>query len=432
MRVYRSWGRYPEPPKEQRVFRLHWEDDALPAGMLLPFGNGRSQGDVCLTHGTLLDMRRLNRILAFDVSKGIITAQAGITLDEILRVTMPRGWMLPVVPGTRFVTLGGAIANDVHGKNHHAEVFGGSFGHHVTDLTLRRSDGTVRVCAAGEDWFRATVGGLGLTGIITRATIQLMPVMGGTLERKIINFSGLDGFFEHALANPEWDYSVAWVDATAPASKLGRGYLELARWSNEAAPLAAPPPVLLDVPFRFPVSAINPLTVKVFNEVWLRRPRASLTTVPYASFFWPLDGVGHWQNVYGPTRFVQCQFVAPLAEAPRLIRDILVLAREKGRPSFLNTLKLMGGRKAAGMLSFPREGVALALDFPFHGSQTLAMLRTMEDRVMDAGGAFYPAKDAVMSSSAFRQAYPAWKDFSGYRDERMCSAFWTRVMGEHE
>lgn len=429
-REYRSWGRYPEPPAGQRAVRPLWTDEVLPEGKLLAFGNGRSQGDVCLTSGTLVDMRGLNRILAFDAGKGTITAEAGITLDEILQVTLPKGWMLPVVPGTRFVTLGGAIANDVHGKNHHAEKFGGSFGHHVTGLTLRRTDGTVKVCKAGDKWFMATVGGLGLTGIICSATIQLMPVLGGRLERKIINLRGIGEFFEHAEANTGWDYSVAWVDATAPAARLGRGYLELARWSDDGDDLVGPPPVRLAIPFRLPVSAINPLTVKIFNEMWLRRPRAAHTTVPYPSFFWPLDGIARWQNAYGPTRFVQCQFVVPMKEAVQVLPQVLTMAKAEGKPSFLNTLKVMGDRKAAGMLSFPRAGVALALDFPFHGEATLKMLRRIEDVVMTAGGALYPAKDAAMSGRAFRTAYPRWKEFLAYRDPNMSSALWERVMGE--
>ncbi|MBI1309470.1 MAG: FAD-binding protein [Proteobacteria bacterium] len=423
---YGNWGRFPNPP--QRAVRLNWPDDELPKGKILAFGNGRSQGDVCLnSQGVLVDMRGLNRLVKFDRSKGLLTAEAGITLDEILRVVVPTGWMLPVVPGTRFVTLGGAIANDVHGKNHHRA---GSFGHHVTALTLRRSDGTVKVCKAGDAWFAATVGGLGLTGIIAQATVQLMPVLSGLMQRRIVPLRGLEDFFS-TMEGPAqgWDYSVAWLDMTAPEKELGRGYLELARWDEMGGPLNPPPPVRLQVPVRLPFSAVNALTTRVFNELWLRRPRAAYAQVDYSSFFWPLDGVGHWTNLYGPVPFVQCQVVVPQAGAPRLVAQILRLARAGGEPSFLNTLKMMGGMAPAGMLSFPREGVALALDFPYKGERTLAMLRAIEDVAMANGGAIYPAKDACMRPESFAQAYPAWKDFLKYKDDNMTSDFWQRVMG---
>jgi len=324
--------------------------------------------------------------------------------------------------------LGGAIANDVHGKNHHVA---GSFGHHVAALKLRRSDGTVKVCKAGEAWFSATVGGLGLTGIIMEATVKLVPVLSGLMQRRVVKLRGLEDFFAVMDGvGREWDYSVAWLDMTAPEKELGRGYLELARWDDLGGPLEPPPPVRLNVPLRLPVSAVNALTTRVFNELWLRRPRAAYAQIGYSSFFWPLDGVGHWTRLYGPTPFVQCQAVVPSAGAEQLVAEILRLARAGGEPSFLNTLKTMGGMTPAGMLSFPREGVALALDFPYKGERTTAMLRAIEDVVMANGGALYPAKDAWMRAESFRQAYPAWKAFLKYKDENMGSDFWQRVMGE--
>ena len=428
-----NWGGYPATP--QLVQPLFWRTDIsnakLPKGPLLAHGNGRSQGDVGLNStGTLLAMRGCNRLLAWDGTTGLLSAESGITLHEILEFAIPRGWMLPVVPGTRFVTLGGAIANDVHGKNHHQAIQegGGSFGHHVRELHLWRSDDKIHALKPTDALFTATVGGLGLTGIITHAQVQLVPLPSARLQVRNVRCSNLGQMLEQLQTNSA-PFSVAWLDLSAPEAGLGRGWLELADWVRDAEPVPAPKLPKLSVPFALPFNLWQPPMVKAFNRVWFKRPRKAEARVPYAKFFWPLDGMGNWRHLFGPASFVQCQFVVPLDHAETTLRHALQAVRLRGKPTFLNTLKLMGDHSPAGLISFPRAGVALALDMVWEGEKTHALLRDLEELVLGAGGAIYPAKDSCLSAGGFHAMYPHWRELAGQRDQRITSDFWQRVTG---
>lgn len=427
-----NWGGHPATP--QSAFPIFWLSELnnkhLPKGPLLAHGNGRSQGDVGLNStGTLLLMRGCNRLITWDANSGILTAEAGITLHEIMEFAAPRGYMLPVVPGTRFVTLGGAIANDVHGKNHHGPIAdsGGSFGHHVTALGLWRSDEGFVNLAPEQPLFAATIGGLGLTGIIAHASVRLVPMTAPTLS---VTKTRLEewGTMYNAVINSTAPYSVAWLDLSAPTAALGRGWLEEAVWDTHSH-LSAPAPRLprLGLPLRLPFNIWQPWVVRAFNGVWYKRPRASVTQVPYAKFLWPLDGIANWRHSFGKRSFVQCQMVVPIEAAGTVLLQALQMVQARGKPTFLNTLKRMGAHNGAGVIGFPREGLALALDMLYEGEPTEALLRDLEALVQEAGGALYPAKDSAMSAEAFQAMYPRWAELQALRDPRIVSDFWHRV-----
>jgi FAD/FMN-containing dehydrogenase len=431
MHDYRSWGRYPAA-SPATVVPVVWRSD-LPAldrlpGPMLPYGLGRSYGDSCLNDGgTLLDMRRLNRLIALDETTGLLRCEAGVTLAEILDVVVPRGWFLPVVPGTRWVSVGGAIANDIHGKNHHRA---GTFGRHVTCLELVRSGGERVVCSPDDPLFQATVGGLGLTGLILWAEIRLRKVPGPGIDQERIRFASLDGFFELAAEDHAYEYTVAWVDCLARGPRLGRGiYMR-----GDHAPLEGPPDSPLEatrihVPMDAPAGLINRLTMRLFNQAYyhrhLRRRRREV--IPYAPFFFPLDAVGEWTRLYGASGFLQYQCVVPDASGGGPIRTIFDRISRSDEPACLGVLKRFGAAESPGWLSFPRAGITLAVDFPYRGPRTLTLLDELDAVVRDAGGAVYPAKDARMSPLSFAAFFPAAPRLEAQRDPRFSSSFWRRV-----
>jgi FAD/FMN-containing dehydrogenase len=431
VRGYRSWGRYPEATPAA-VLPVVWRSDPPPLDRVrepvLPYACGRSYGDSCLNDGGLvLDVRGLDRLIAFDEDRGLLRCEAGVTLADILALMVPRGWFLPVVPGTRWVSVGGAIANDIHGKNHHRA---GTFGAHVTRLELLRSTGERLVCAPGDGLFHATVGGLGLTGLILWAEIRLKRIPGPGITMERIRFAGLDGFFELTAEDHRFEYTVAWVDCLARGRRLGRGiYMR-----GDHAPLGgtAPSPLRqgrLRVPLDAPAGLLNAATLGLFNEAYYRaqlRARRRVT-VPYAPFFFPLDAVADWGRLYGPNGFVQYQCVVPDQPAGGPIRTILERISRSGEPASLAVLKRFGNIPSPGLLSFPREGMTLAVDFAVRGRRTFALLDDLDAVVREAGGAVYPAKDARMSAESFRAFFPGLDRFVPERDPKFSSSFWRRV-----
>jgi len=428
-----SWGRYPRV--QQRLVPVLDRHAPLPLpadGSVLPHGNGRSYGDSCLNPDqTLLTSRALDRFIVFDPATGVVRCEAGATLADIIDVALPQGWFLPVTPGTRYATVGGAIANDVHGKNHHCA---GTFGHHVRRLELLRSDGQRIELDAGDasGMFAATVGGLGLTGFITWAELQLRRVPGPWIQTESIRFDGLDDFFALSRESAaSFEYTVAWIDCLASGKQLGRGHFlrgDHARGNPQAAtPSAAPRRSMPVVP---PVSLVNGLTLRPFNTLyyWRQPARRARHLAHYQSYFYPLDGINHWNRMYGPRGFLQHQCVLPPATARDATAALLAEIARSGRGSFLAVLKEFGDRPSLGMLSFPRPGTTLALDFPNDGPDLLKMLDRLDRIVSDAGGAVYAAKDARMSGTLFRHAYPDWDAFSRFIDPRFSSGFWRRVM----
>jgi FAD/FMN-containing dehydrogenase len=430
-RAYRSWGRYPATSPTD-VFPVVWRSDVPPfdqlPGSVLPYACGRSYGDSCLNDGgMLLDVRRLDRLIAFDAEAGVLRCEAGVTLAEILALIVPHGWFLPVVPGTRWVSVGGAIANDIHGKNHHRA---GTFGAHVTRLELLRSSGERNVWVPDDARFQATVGGLGLTGLITWAEIRLTRISGPGIAMERIRFPGLDAFFELAAEDQAFEYTVAWVDCLARGSRLGRGiYMR-----GDHVPLGGPLPSPLGaaratVPLDAPAGLLNRVTLALFNEAYYRGQLTARrrSVVPYAPFFFPLDSVGDWTRLYGPQGFVQYQCVVPGAPATGPIRTIFERIARSGEPASLGVLKRFGAARSPGMLSFPREGTTLAVDFAVRGKRPFALLDDLDAIVREAGGAVYPAKDARMSPESFRAFFPQLDRFRPHQDPKFSSSFWRRV-----
>lgn len=425
-----SWGRYPRA--KQRVVRVRDRFAPLPVleSHALPRGNGRSYGDVCLDDGgTLLDARGLDRFIAFDPSTGVLRCEGGMLLGTILEFCVPRGWFLPVVPGTRFVTVGGAIANDIHGKNHHVA---GSFGCHVRAFELLRSDGHRITCTNAEnsDWFAATLGGLGLTGLVAWAELQLRRVPGAWFDAETRRFDRLADFFElSAQSARDHEYTVAWVDCTARGAALGRGVFSRGNHAAQPAGARAPHPVRLRMPFTPPFSLVNGASLRTFNALYFRRAPKAVRRASrhYLPWLFPLDHIREWNRMYGPRGFLQYQCVLPPATAEDGVRELLERIATSGMGSFLAVLKQFGETPSRGLLSFPRPGTTLALDFANQGQRTFELLDRLDDVVAEAGGAVYPAKDARMSGERFRQYFPAWRQFEAFIDPAFSSGFWRRV-----
>lgn len=417
----------------QRIVPLHWPPDRLPAERpLLAQGLGRSYGDVCLNaDGTLLATRGLDRFLALDEGGPTLTCEAGVSLGEILRLVVPRGLFLPVVPGTKHVTVGGAIANDIHGKNHHRE---GTFGRHVRALELLRSDGRRLTCSptSNPGLFAATVGGLGLTGLILSATLSLRRVPSAWVDAESLPVRDLDHFLElSAASDATHEYTVAWIDCLARGPRAGRGILHRANAAEAPGrPAAMRGPARLSVPFELPFSPLHRLTVAAFNAAYhAANARKGRRLEHVEPFFFPLDGVDRWNRVYGPGGLLQFQCAIPRDAAPAAIRTLLDRIAASGEGSFLAVLKGFGAVGSPGLLSFPRPGVTLAMDFPYRGARTERLFRELHAVTFDAGGALYPAKDAHMSAEAFRRSYPRLGEFRAHVDPAFSSSFWRRVGG---
>jgi FAD/FMN-containing dehydrogenase len=426
-----SWGRYPKVA-HAHVHRPAWNDQ-VPAilknvapGSLLPFGLGRSYGDSCLNAGReLIDCRRLNRILGFDEATGMIRCESGVSLSDIIAVFLPQGWFLPVTPGTRFVTVGGAIANDVHGKNHHRA---GTFGGHVRQIGLHRSnDGLVRCNAEiNSDMLRATIGGLGLTGVIAWADIELKRVAGPWIDTESIPFRSLEHFLElNCESNERFEYSVAWLDCFSGRNPRGiffRGNHAAGSGKNSHARLGP------TIPFALPAWMLNRHSVKAFNSAYfnIHSARKGGSVVTYDSFFYPLDSIRRWNLVYGRQGFLQYQCVIPENNADA-VSELLDRIARSGMGSFLGVLKQFGSGPPSGMLSFPRPGLTIALDFAMRGESTLELMQSLDEIVLQSGGALYPAKDARMSPALFEASFPRWREFVPYIDPKMSSSFWRRV-----
>jgi len=433
MADYASWGNYPKAQQDPR--RIFWRNAALPhppdGTTMLPRGLGRSYGDSCLNDGgILLDATGLDHLIDFDPTSGVLRCEAGISLAAILDLMVPRGWFLPVTPGTKFVTVGGAVANDIHGKNHHRA---GTFGHHVRCLELLRSDNRRLLCSPQENeaLFRATIGGLGLTGFISWVELTLKPITSERIDRESIKFSSLGEFLELTRDSDErFEYTVAWIDCLASGPSLGRGIFFRGNHAGGTggAPKPGRPP-RLSVPVYAPNFVLGPLAVRSFNTLYYKRQTRKLVTdsVHYDPFFYPLDSVGNWNRLYGRRGFLQYQYAVPSERGMEATRSILTRIAESGEGSFLAVLKEFGDAPSPGMLSFPLPGMTLALDFAHRGARTLALLDRLDEIVLKHGGRLYPAKDARMSAASFQSFYPQWREFSSYVDPAFSSSFWRRV-----
>jgi FAD/FMN-containing dehydrogenase len=431
VRAYQSWGRYPGA-NHTRVLPVVWRSDPPRLSDLtekvLPFAYGRSYGDSCLNEGgALLDVSHLRRFIAFDESRGILRCEAGVTLGEVLALTVPHGWFVPVVPGTKWVSIGGAIANDIHGKNHHRA---GTFGGHITCLELMRSTGERILCSSQEQsaMFRATIGGLGLTGLILWAELRLKRIPGPQIAMERIRFSCLSEFLQLSADDQKYEYTVAWIDCLARGRALGRGIFMRGDHVAGSVGKQGNGNPAISVPFDLPSGLINRASTAVFNTLYyhaqVRNTRRR--TISYDPFFFPLDAIGAWNRLYGRKGFLQYQCVTS-GDSGNAIAELLdQVARSTETPS-LAVLKRFGPVPSPGLLSFPRPGITLAIDFAMRGATTLRLLERLDHIVADTGGAVYPAKDARMSAANFRRFFPRWESFASQIDPKFSSSFWRRV-----
>ena len=421
-----GWGRYPVLDCRLEHLREH---ESLPDLLdrndtLIARGNGRSYGDAALNRELTLSMLAMNRMQAFDTQTGLLTCEAGVLLADILDVFVPRGWFPPVVPGTKFVTVGGMIAADVHGKNHHQD---GSFGAHVESLLLVTANGETRTCSRTEnaDLFRATLGGMGLTGIILSASFRLKPIETAFVLEETLAAGDLSETMALFEKSADWPYSVAWIDCLARGAKQGRSLLMRGRFMECSAlparlgadPLRPAAGRQLTVPVDAPSMLLNRHTISVFNE-WYYRRGAKLSRpqlVHFDRFFFPLDRLRAWNRLYGRRGFVQYQCVLPTRESPIGIRALLDRISTARHASFLAVLKLFGP-VGEGLLSFPMEGYTLTLDFPMH-TGTPALLVALDEITHRHGGRVYLAKDACSTPARLRQGYPQRTAFGRRRTE---------------
>jgi len=428
---FESWGRY--PTLQADLVPLNWTGDfplsKPPATRLLPVGAGRSYGDVCLLeNGTLLQTRGMDRLLAFDPETGVLRCEAGVTLAEILDFAVPRGFFLPVTPGTKYVTVGGAIANDIHGKNHH---LAGTFGCHVPRFELVRSDGTRLLCSPADNaqWFAATIGGMGLTGLITWAEVRLRPIVSRRIQYTGIKFTGIEEFVALSRASTHIEYTVSWIDCVATGRNFARGIFMQGDHSPVPEPLTTSKEPWLALPVDLPNIALNRFSIGLFNTLYYNKQLGKTKTglVDYEPFFYPLDKLLHWNRMYGKSGLLQFQCVLPW-EADQLgIIQILKAITASGLASFLAVIKVFGDLPSPGMMSFPAPGITLALDFPIRPEVSFDLLDRLARITLEHGGRMYPAKDARMTAPQFQAFFPQWQEFARFIDPAFSSAFWERV-----
>ena len=429
---YNSWGNYPIV-NPSNIWHIYWRDQEIPFNnvdnFFLCYAQGKSYGDSCLNeNGILLDTKKLNRFISFDLQRGVIRCEAGITFAEILQIIVPNNWFLPVVPGTQFISLGGAIANDIHGKNHH---HAGTFGRYVKCFELLKSDGTRLFCSPEHNsgLYKATIGGLGLTGFITWAEIELIPIKNPYLNVEYIKFKNINDFYQlNESSEKYFTYTVAWLDCASNGISLGRGVFMRANHSEQEINLSSPRRAF-SIPCYFPSFVLNRYTIKTFNRLYYHKQHVLIKEegLHYQSFFFQLDAIYHWNRIYGKKGFLQYQCIVP-AEDQSIVNDLLKRIVKSGQGSFLSVLKTFGTVHSPGLLSFPKQGITLALDFPNRGQKTLSLLEELDVIVMKNNGRVYPAKDARMSSEAFKNYYPNWDSFQKYKDPKFNSNFWRRVM----
>lgn len=413
-----GWGNYPRVAVRQLAPSDRAAVLAAVAAEpgLIARGNGRAYGDAALNPQATLSMLGNRGVRAFDREAGRITVEAGLLLGDLIDNILPHGWFVAVTPGTKFVSVGGAVAADVHGKNHHAV---GSFSAHVEAIELALADGRVLACSRTEhaDIFAATSGGMGLTGIILAVTLRLLRVETALIRQQTRRCANLAEAMA-ALEATRATYSVAWIDCLARGAALGRSLLYLgehAQREDVPAERAGLGPVrrrTLRVPVDFPSWALNRWSVAAFNELYWRRAKPGTALVDYDTYFYPLDAVLAWNRIYGRAGFVQYQCVLPKAASAAGLTALLTRISTAGAGSFLSVLKLFGAQD--GVLAFPMEGFTLALDFPAN-RRTFALLGELDAIVADHGGRLYLAKDARMSAAMFHRSYPHLAAFQALR-----------------
>lgn len=423
LRPLAGWGRYPvQDCAVQHIETARRARDCVAAediGTVVARGLGRSYGDSALNVGGIVaDVSAMNCFRDFDEATGLLACEAGVSLAQIIECFLPRGWFLPTTPGTKYVTVGGAIAADIHGKNHHRV---GSFGEFVDEFELLTASGQAVRCARNEnpDLFFATLGGMGLTGIILWARIRLVRVVSAYVAvdyRQTANFSNTLDLFE--AGDADYEHSVAWVDCLATGARVGRGVVMQA---NHAAvgelpetvrsrPLDLPQKRRLSVPFVPPCTPLTRWTVRAFNGWFYRKHARERRIVDIDSFFYPLDAIDHWNRLYGPRGFVQYQAFFPQATSRAGLAELLGSVSASGAASFLAVLKSCG-KADGGLLSYLEPGHTLALDIPFDPRTTPRLCRQFDEILLRHGGRVYLAKDAMTDAETFAKMYPRLAEF---------------------
>ena len=401
-------------------------------------GLGRSYGAASQNAGgTVIEMANDDASpISLDPRTGVVTAGAGVSIDALLKYCVPRGWFVPVTPGTRFVTIGGAIGSDIHGKNHHVD---GSFGAHVLSMRVMLSTTEIIELSPSirPDWFWATIAGMGLTGIVIDATFQMLAISSSMMHvetERLQNFDALIGAMGSSSDDDGYRYSVAWVDLLASGSSLGRGVLSRGEHAtrdqdSRSEPLVYDPKVRISAPPWVPNGVINKLSIKAFNEAWYRKaPRRRTESIEsIAGFFHPLDGVRQWNRLYGSQGFIQYQFIVPLDQTD-VLRTVIGQFADAGVASFLAVLKRMGESNLAPM-SFPTAGWTLTLDIAAGARGLPELLSAVDTVVLDAGGRHYLAKDAHVSPGAVRKGYDRFEEWKTIRNEMDPTGVWKSDLG---
>jgi FAD/FMN-containing dehydrogenase len=411
-----GWGRFPYIESEGFYFETR---NQLLGGVqkqqeCIVYARGRSYGDSALNRHVICT-DRFDKILAFDAAEGIVTCESGVTLAEIIEAFLPRGWFLSVTPGTRLISIGGAIASDVHGKNHHKA---GCFSTCVVSFNLMLPDGDIVRCSSNEnpELFHATCGGMGLTGVILEATIRLQPVKSAYIREKVIRCKNLEDVIQRFEDNFDTAYSVAWIDCLAKGDDQGRSVLMLGEHADSGR-LSPPVEKTLSVPFTSPAVFLNKFSVSLFNHFYYSRQPVFTDgrLTPIHTFFYPLDKIGHWNRMYGSNGFTQYQLVLPKEAGKEGLSVMLDKISGAGLGSFLAVLKLFGAANS-NYLSFPMEGYTLALDFKIQ-KKLFPLLDELDRIVLSHGGRIYLTKDVRMSTEVFRSGYPQWEAFSELREK---------------
>ncbi|NQZ11186.1 MAG: FAD-binding oxidoreductase [Algicola sp.] len=411
-----GWGNY---PKSQNTAVKYDKQDDLKALIaqhndVIPHGNGRSYGDSAIGK-TIIKVKPHDLFLDFDSDKGILRVEAGVLLADIIKAMVPRGWFLKIVPGTKLITVGGAIASDVHGKNHHVA---GCFSESVETFKLMLPDGSVVDCSKTEnnELFQATCGGMGLTGVIVEATLSLKKINSKTIQQTTIKNQNLKETFAAFEQYRDVPYSVAWIDCLAKGDNIGRSLLMVGDFCDDGK-LKYESPAKPAIPFNFPVFALNPLSVKAFNWLYYAKVTKAVSKqkVSIDTFFFPLDAIGHWNRIYGRNGFTQYQFILPKESSFEGLETILQAISDSNKGSFLAVLKLYGPAND-NYLSFPLEGYSLALDFKIEKG-LFALLDQLDQIVVEHGGRIYLAKDARVSKTVFEAGYPHIEKFRALRSQ---------------
>ena len=419
---YKSWGLYPKVKNKAIEFDSITEliEQLSATENYIPYGNGRSYGDSALNE-TVIPMRQLNRILSLDENNGTIELEAGVLLSEILEFCIPKGWFLKVTPGTKLITVGGAIASDVHGKNHHID---GCFSNSVVEFDLLQPNGELVTCSStqNDELFRHTCGGQGLTGIIVKAKLELKRIKSSSINQTTIKTGSLKETFEVFEKIKDQPYSVAWIDCLSTNEKLGRSHVMYGDFISDGN-LEIKEGLKLNIPFFFPGITLNKWTVKAFNWLYYNRQFGKVreSKVDFNSFFYPLDSINNWNRIYGRKGFLQYQFILPLEVSYDGVKQILEILSKSGKGSFLAVLKLYG-KQNENTLSFPMEGYSLALDLKVSKS-VFELLDRLDEIVESFGGRVYLSKDARLSKNSFNKTYRHAELFRKYRLKNKLTAF---------